>query len=63
MAKLREFHQSKLKWSILSIHLNKLSFIQSLWNGQASYYKDHAETQKKILGPKELCKNIKQNQY
>ena len=54
MAKLREFHQSKLKVKHTFDPFKQIEFYQSLWNGQSSYYKDHAEVQKKILGLKEL---------
>ena len=59
MAKLREFHQSKLKVKHTFDPFKQIEFYQSLWNGQSSYYKDHAEIQKKILGLKSFVEKYK----
>ena len=59
MAKLREFHQSKLKVKHTFDPFKQIEFYQSLWNGQSSFYKDHAEVQKKILGLKSFVEKYK----
>lgn len=60
MAKLREFHNSKLKVSHTFDPFKQIVFYQSLWNGQASYYKDHEKTQKKILSLKSFVEKYKE---
>lgn len=59
MAKLREFHSSKLKVNHTFDPFKQIEFYQSLWNGQSSYYKDHAEMQEKILGLKTFVEKYK----
>ena len=60
MAKLREFHNSKLKVSHTFDPFKQIVFYQSLWNGQASYYKDHEKTQKEILSLKSFVEKYKE---
>ena len=60
MAKLREFHNSKLKVSHTFDPFKQIVFYQSLWNGQASYYKDHEKTQKEILSLKSFIEKYKE---
>ena len=60
MAKLRDFHNSKLKVSHTFDPFKQIVFYQSLWNGQASYYKDHEKTQKEILSLKSFVEKYKE---
>lgn len=49
MCKLRAFHQMKLKVSHTFDIFGQIRFYQSLWNGAASMYDDHAKTTKKVF--------------
>ena len=60
MAKLHEFHASKLKVAHTFDPFKQIVFYQSLWNGQASYYKDHEKTQKEILSLKSFVEKYKE---
>ena len=60
MAKLREFHASKLKVAHTFDPFKQIVFYQSLWNGQASYYKDHEKTQNEILSLKSFVEKYKE---
>jgi len=59
MAKLREFHASKLKVAHTFDPFKQIVFYQSLWNGQTSYYKDHEKTQNEILSLKSFVEKYK----
>ena len=59
MAKLLEFHASKLKVAHTFDPFKQIVFYQSLWNGQASYYKDHEKTQNEILSLKSFVEKYK----
>ena len=60
MAKLREFHASKLKVAHTFDPFKQIVFYQSLWNGQTSYYKDHEKTQNEILSLKSFVEKYKE---
>ena len=52
MKKLREFHALKLKVRHEFDIFGQIEFYERLWNGQASVYRDYAETKKNVLSLK-----------